>query len=75
MNKPMVILEKEMRQEIAEVANKYINVLPATMIASFLSRLTEQFSQLADTQYEQALAQYNKEESEGNADGREETNN
>jgi len=74
MKKPMIILEKEMRQEIAEVTNKYINQLPATMIAGFLSRLTEQFERLAEQQYEQALAQY-KEESEVNADGREETNN
>lgn len=74
MGKPIIIIEKEMRQELAEVTNKYINQLPATMIASFLSRLTEQFERLADTQYEQAMAQY-KEESEVNADGREETNN
>lgn len=75
MKKPMIILEKEMRQELAEVTNKYINQLPAAMIAVFFSRLTEQFERLAEQQYEQALAQYNKEESEVNADGREETNN
>ncbi len=74
MNKPIIILEQEMRQDIAEATNKYINTLPATMIAGFLSKLTEQFEKLAEQQYIQAKVQYEKE-SEVNADGREETNN
>lgn len=74
MNKPLILVEQEMRQDIAEATNKYINQLPATMIAGFLLRLTEQFEKLAEQQYKQAMEQYEKE-SEVNADGREETNN
>lgn len=74
MDKPIIILEQEMRQDIADAANRYINQLPATMIAGFLSKLTEQFEKLAEQQYIQAKARY-EEESEVNADGREETNN
>ena len=74
MDKPIIILEQEMRQDIADAANRYINQLPATMIAGFLSKLTEQFEKLAEQQYIQAKARY-EEESDVNADGREETNN
>ena len=74
MDKPLIIVEREMRQDIADAANRYINQLPATMIAGFLSRLTEQFEKLAEQQYKQAMTHY-EEESEVNADGREETNN
>lgn len=68
MNKPIIILEQEMRQDIAEATNKYINSLPATMIAGFLSKLTAQFEELAQQQYAQAKAQYEKE-SEVEEDG------
>ena len=71
MSKPIIVLEQEMRQDLADVANKYINTLPASMIAGFLSKLTEQFETLAVNQYKEALARYEdslKEESEGEKD-------
>ena len=60
MDKPFVIIKEEMKSDIAEVVNKYINIVPADDIADFLERLTINFRTLATKQLEEAKAQFGK---------------
>lgn len=62
MEKPIILIEQEMKEDIVEVVNKYIPQLPATMIATVLDTLHNTVVQLAEQQLQQAKEEYYKEE-------------
>lgn len=62
MEKPIILIEQEMREELVEVTNKYISQLPASMIATTLDNLHNTVVKLAEQQLQQAKEEYYKEE-------------
>lgn len=74
MEKPIILIEREMKEQLVHLLNQYVGQLPATMILASLSDVTRQFEDLAEKQYEQAKAVYEKEsEVDANATRREES--
>lgn len=62
MEKPIILIEQEMREELVEVTNKYISQIPASMIATVLSNLHNTVVELAEQQLEKAKEEYYKED-------------
>jgi hypothetical protein len=70
MDKSIVLVEQELKEEMVEMLNKYINNIPASMIANILKDAQIQMQQLAEEQLKQAQVEYNKQqEREGNTNG------
>lgn len=62
MNKPFVIANKEMKDDIAEAINRHINDIPADLIADFLEKLVINLRAIATKQLEDAEKQFNESE-------------
>ena len=70
MDKPIVLVEHELKEEMVEMLNKYIINIPASMIANILKDAQIQMQQLAEEQLKQAQVEYNRQqEKEGNTNG------
>lgn len=70
MDKPIVLVEHELKEEMVEILNKYIINIPASMIANILKDAQIQMQQLAEEQLKQAQVEYNRQqEKEGNTNG------
>ena len=55
MDAKTIILEKQMRDDISETLNKYVNEIPAILIASHLNTLATKLMDIADEQYNEAV--------------------
>lgn len=64
MEKPMILLEYELKKELTEVANKYIKILPASMVANAVGELHEQTKLVAETELQKALENFKEKEKE-----------
>lgn len=62
MNKPFVIANKEMKDDIAEAINRHINDIPADLIADFLEKLVINLRAIATKQLEDAEKQFSESE-------------
>lgn len=70
MDKPIVLVEHELKEELVDMLNRYIINIPASMIANILKDAQIQMQQLAEEQLKQAQVEYNKQqEKEGNTNG------
>lgn len=58
MQKPQIILIEEMRQEIADVINKYASQVPAVTMADFFDKLATETHAIASQQLARAKQQY-----------------
>ena len=58
MEKALILVETEMKEEIAEVLNKYIGQIPAMHIASAFESFTKELNTIAKEQLESARKQY-----------------
>lgn len=74
MEKPIIIAEREMKEDFVNVLNKHITRIPASIIASALKAISNQVDRIAEEQYERALAEYNSHVKEESDNGKE-TNN
>lgn len=61
MEKPLILIEQEMKEELAEVVNKYASQLPMTTILYTLKEMTVACDGIARNQLEQAKKQYESE--------------
>lgn len=52
---PIIVAYKQMQDELMTVLNKYSKTVPAVFITQSLDNLATQFSNIADTQYKQAV--------------------
>lgn len=70
MEKPQILIEVEMKEDITEVINKYIGQIPAMHIVSALENVTRELNTIAIQQIESARKQYEsaKEESENDSE-------
>lgn len=57
-NKPFIITMAEMRQEISDIVNKYMPLVPSDIIADTLSLLINSLRQNGQTQLTEALQLY-----------------
>lgn len=64
MEKPFIIANKEMKDDIADAINKHINNIPADLIADFLEKLVINLRAIATKQYEDAVKNYTNEPNE-----------
>lgn len=64
MDKPFVIANKDMKNDIADAVNKHINTIPADMIADFLEKLVINLRAIATKQLEEAEKQYEESKTE-----------
>lgn len=69
MEKPIILIEDEMRGEFADLVNKYLSQLPTTIVVTVLKDAYEQVTNLASKQLVEAREHYYKE-SEGEIDVR-----
>ena len=70
MEKPQILLEMEMKEELAGVVNKWCKTIPAMHIYSTLDQLSKEVSVIADRQLEEVRRKYEeslKEESENDS--------
>lgn len=58
MEKNLILLGREMKEEFVAVANKYISKVPAFIIVDTLQEMQANMGQVAEQQYEQALVEY-----------------
>lgn len=58
MEKPLILIQKEFRDEITETINKYIDKIPATNIVDYLNNISREMNRLAEAQYADALKKY-----------------
>jgi hypothetical protein len=66
MEKPIILIEKEMREEVVEMINKYISQLPATMIISAIKDTLGSLNDIAERQLNQAIKDYEESKEDGN---------
>ena len=66
MEKPIILIEKEMREEVVEMINKYISQLPATMIISAIKDTLGSLNDIAGRQLNQAIKDYEESKEDGN---------
>lgn len=66
MEKPIILIEKEMREEVVEMINKYISQLPATMIISAIKDTLGSLNDIAVRQLNQAIKDYEESKEDGN---------
>ena len=67
MDKPMILVEQEMKTMLVDIINTYSQVLPITSIHYAFKECTDSLEQVVEQQIVQAQKQY--EESEGQEDG------
>ena len=61
MDKPVIMIQQEMKVEFVKLGNKYVSQIPAIMLADFLKDLSQQYYQVADEQLTKATEEYNKQ--------------
>lgn len=69
MEKPIILVEIEMKEDFAKVVNKYIGQIPAMHIVTALESITNELNNIASIQIEAARKEYEsaKEESENDS--------
>ena len=55
MDAQTIVNIQDFKQEIADNLNKYLDKVPAVVIADFLTKLGTQFNELANQQYKEAM--------------------
>ena len=55
MDAETIVNIQEFKQVIADDLNKYLDKVPAVVIADFLAKLSTQFNDLANQQYKEAM--------------------
>lgn len=61
----LILQEREMREEFANVYNKWIQQVPAFVILPILQNLTNSARQAVEIQYQQALEKESEDENNG----------
>lgn len=61
----LILQEHEMREEFVNVYNKWIEQMPAFIIAPILTRLANNAEQAKEIQYQQALEKESEDENNG----------
>lgn len=61
----LILQEREMREEFVNVYNKWIEQMPAFIIAPILTRLANNAEQAKEIQYQQALEKESEDENNG----------
>lgn len=64
MEKPTILYELEMREEFAELVNKYSSKVPAMHMIPFLNDLITQLKSISSQQIAQAKAEWEKAQEE-----------
>jgi len=58
MEKPLILVQAEMKKELIALVNKYAIQIPAITIVDSLQLATEEARRLAEVQYQKAQADY-----------------
>ena len=61
----LILQEREMREEFVNVYNKWIEQMPAFIIAPILTRLANNAEQAKEIQYQKALEKESEDENNG----------
>lgn len=67
MNKPIILVEQEMKEELVEMINRYTKELPITIVITMLSDCANSLMQLKEKQLAEAMEKYRESEEKTDA--------
>ena len=60
MDKPLILIEQDMKQDVANIVNKYKSQLPMSVLINTFNDILNLCTQIQAQQLEQATAEYEK---------------